>query len=461
MLLPHFRIGAALLQELYYIRFESLLRGTRPPEEDRYILFGMRIRLVLLTLVISSLLSAHKPGWSGLAEVNPPADPATTRPIALVGATLIDGSGGPVITDSTVIVRGGRISEVGKRGDVAIPSSAQRIDVADNFLLPGMFDAHFHSHDKQRLDRLLNAGFTSLRDPGRPLPIYLEGFLHPRRRLPRTFLTGPHFDQKPHAHPHNAVHLGTAEEVRELIDQLIDGGASAIKIYYRLPLDLIPAACEQADRHGVPVTAHLELIRADAAIRAGLDGIEHTTSVGTTIAAEADAHEFERAVAADNKARDEGRYRLWSRIRLENNPKVDAFLALMVERGTYLVPTLRPFEPTGDKVTEESLAGFEKMQRFTRMAFEAGVPVLSSSHGPTPEGNWREFELLVDAGFTPKEALETAMLPAARFFGAAERLGSIDAGKAADLVLLSADPTADIKNVRKVARVMLNGVWVE
>lgn len=417
----------------------------------------MRIRLALLTLVASSLLSAA----SGLKEVNPPPVPDTDRATAIVGATLIDGRGGPVLYDSAVIVRGDRIAAVGKQGEVKIPSDAQRIDASGRFLLPGMFDAHFHTHDKQRLDRLLPAGFTSLRDPGRPLPIYLDDFLHPRRPLPRTFLTGPHFDQKPHAHPRNAVHLETAVEVRKRIDQLIAGGASAIKIYYRLPLDLIRVVCEQADRHGVPVTAHLELVRADAAIRAGLDGIEHTTSVGTALAAEADAREFEQAVTAENEARDKGRYRLWSRIDLNDNPKVDALIKLMIERGVYLVPTLRPFEPVGDKVTEESLAGFEKIQRFTRMAFEAGVPVLSSSHGPTPEGNWREFELLVDAGFTPKEALETAMLPAARFFGAAERLGSIEVGKAADLALLSADPTADIINVRKVARVMLNGVWLE
>lgn len=421
----------------------------------------MRIRLVLLSLAVSFLLSAATPVWRGLQEVNPPPAPDTDRPIAIVGATLIDGRGGPVLTDSAVIVHGNRITAVGKKGDIEIPSDAQRIDAAGRFLLPGMFDAHFHTSEKLRIDRLLPAGFTSLRDPGRPLPVYLDDFLHPRRPLPRTFLTGPHFDQEPHAHPHNAVHLETAGEVRKVIDELIEGGASAIKIYYRLPLDLIGAACEQAGRHGVPVTAHLELVRADAAIRAGLDGVEHTTSVGTALASEADAREFEQAVTADNAARDQGRYRLWSRIDLESNPKVGAFIKLMIEQGVYLVPTLRPFEPAGDKVTEESLAGFEKIQRFTRMAFEAGVPVLSSSHGPTPEGNWREFELLVDAGFTPKEALETAMLPAARFFGAAERLGSIEAGKAADLVLLSADPAADIKNVRKVARVMLNGVWLE
>lgn len=421
----------------------------------------MRIRLALLALAVGSLLSGATPGWSGLKEVNPPPGPDTDRPIAIIGATLIDGRGGPVLADSAVIIRGGHIAAVGNRGDIEVPADAERIDGAGRFLLPGMFDAHFHTGRKERLDLLLPAGFTSVRDPGRPLPVYLADFLHPQRPLPRTFLTGPHFDQEPHAHPHNAVHLGTAGEVRKQIDQLIDGGASAIKIYYRLPLELIRAACEQADRHGVPVTAHLELVRADAAIRAGLDGVEHTTSVGTALASEAVAHEFEQAVTADNAARDKGRYRLWSRIDLDNNPKVDAFIKLMLDRGVYLVPTLRPFEPVGDKVNEESLAGFEKIQRFTRMALEAGVPVLSSSHGPTPEGNWREFELLVDAGFTPKEALETAMLPAARFFGAAERLGSIEVGKAADLALLAADPTADIKNVRRVERVMLNGVWVE
>jgi len=418
------------------------------------------MRFALLALLFPALVAAAEPqSWAALEEANRPE--AGEKTIAIVGATLIDGRGGYPVRNATVIVEGDRIRAAGPDATLTIPPGAELVDAHDLYLLPGMLDAHFHTHDKQRLDRLLAHGFTAARDPGRPLPVYLDDFFDPKRPLPRTFLTGPHFDQKPHAHPHNAVDLQTAQAVRNRIDQLVAQGASAIKIYYRLPLELIRAACERADSYRIPVTAHLELVRADDAIRAGLDGIEHTTSLGTALASETDGRAFERSVEADNEARRQGRYRLWSRIDLDGNPKVDALIELMLEHGVYLVPTLRPFEPVGEDANYESRTGFAKMQQFTRMAFEAGVPVIASSHGPTPEGNWREFELRGDAGLSEKDALHTALLPAAQFFGAAERLGSIEAGKAADLVLLRADPLQDINAVREVEKVMLNGVWVE
>ena len=360
-----------------------------------------------------------------------------------------------------MVVAGGAIAAMGRRGDVEIPAEARRVDATGQFLLPGMLDAHFHTSRTERVSGLLSAGFTSFRDPGRPIPVY-ERLLDPARPMPRAFLTGPHLDQEPHAHPHNAVDLRTADEVRRLVKQLHADGASAIKIYYRLPLDLIRATCEEADKLGIPVTAHLELVRADAAIRAGLDGIEHVTSLGTALASETDAREFERGVRSDNAFRQDGRYWLWSQLSLEGNPKVDALLRLMLERGVFLTPTLRPFEvrPGGEGVTDEKLAGFAKMKHFTAIAARAGVPIVASSHGPTPEANWRELELLVESGLSPLDALSSAMAVASRFLGTEGRLGTIGVGQPADLVLVDGDPVADISAIRRVSHVMLNGAWI-
>lgn len=417
------------------------------------------IRRLSFLLAFAGALIAQSNSWSGLAEINPPSPEQGQT--AIIGATLIDGTGTPAVANAVVLVQNGNITAVGPRPEIKIPPDANRIDASGLYLLPGLMDAHFHTGNPNRMDALLDGGVTAFRDPGRPLDVYDE-WLATDRSLPRAFLTGPHFDQTPHAHPKNAVDLQTSDAVAAEVDRVVKRGASAIKIYYRLPLDLIRAACERADHHGVPVVAHLELVRADDAIRAGLDGIEHITALGTALAEEDDARAFENGVRNNNAFRENGRYWLWSRLKFEGNPKVRSLLDVMVERGTYLTPTFIPFEvqPGDDKATPEKHAGFAKMMEFTAIAHRAGVPVIASSHGPTPESNHHELELLVHAGLSPMEAIQTATGQAAPFFGAAERLGTIEQGKVADLVLLSEDPLADISAVRAVRRVMLAGKWV-
>lgn len=417
------------------------------------------IRLASVVLILSAALIAQSATWNGLLEVNPPS-PASGR-TAIVGATLIDGTGGPPVPNSVVLIRDARIEAVGPRSQIEIPSDAERVDASGLYLLPGLMDAHFHTNRPDRIDALLDGGVTSFRDPGKHLKPY-EDWLRADRPLPRAFLTGPHFDQTPHAYPQNAVDLQTQDAVNAEVDRVVERGASAVKIYFRLPVALIRAAAQRGDHHGIPVTAHLELVRAEDAIRAGLDGIEHITSLGTTLADEADARTFEKGVDNDNAFRGNGRYWLWNRLQFEGNSQVRPLLDLMVEQGTYLTPTLIPFEvqPGDDDATPEKLAAFAKMMEFTAIAHRAGVPVIASSHGPTPEANHHELELLVEAGLSPMEAIRSATGAAAPFFGAAERLGAIQKGKAADIVLLSEDPLANISAVRAVERVMLAGMWV-
>ena len=421
-------------------------------------------KLFLVTLITSSLLAQAPVRWSGLKEVNRPIEPSSERLLAIVGATLIDGHGGPPVEDSVVLIRGSEIIAVGPHSTTSIPSGAKQFDAAGRYLLPGFFDSHFHFGQNigPRLPAVLLAGgVTSFRDPGRPLEVY--SFLHETARsMPRAFLTGNHLDQEPPEFPRNAIILSTPNEVRSTVNRFVDAGASGIKVYYRLPLNLIRTACEAADRRAVPVMAHLEVVRADDAIRAGLDGIEHVSSLGTSLATPEHARAYEEEVATAKANRIREWYRLWSPMDFAHNPRLQPLLDLMLAEQVYFSPTLRPYEiKTGDRnATPERVAGFEKMVEFVGIAHRAGVPMTVASHGRPPEAYAREMELLVQAGLSPMDVIVAATRNGARYFGAQDRLGSIEPGKLADLVLLPENPLENISAVRSVERVMLNGNWI-
>jgi imidazolonepropionase-like amidohydrolase len=330
-----------------------------------------------------------------------------------------------------------------------------------------LIDAHFHLDGDEGLPSLfLSHGVTSVRDPGAWMEAY-DGARQSGRPLPRLFLAGPHLDNAPPAYPNDAFIVRDAEETRLAVNRFVGQGASVIKVYFRLPLGLIRVAVETAHARGVPVTAHLEIVDAADAIRAGVDGIEHVTSFGTALLPPREAEKYRQAMLADNNARREGRYKVWSELDL-NAPRVHPLLALIAQRGTFVSPTLAVFEKqAGDKeATETHVRAFSQMLKFVGMVKRAGGRVVVGSHSSVPhaERGWayqRELELLVASGLSPTEALVAGTMQNARFFRIADRLGSIEAGKLADLILIDGDPLKDLAALRRIKRVMLNGKWVE
>lgn len=400
-------------------------------------------------------------------ELNPPPVRASSRAVAIVGATLIDGRGGKPVPDSVVVVQGEKIVAAGPRASTAIPKDAEVFDATGLTLLPGLMDAHFHIERDYELPRLfLVHGVTSVRDPGQWIHVY-EPIRQSALPQPRCFVSGPHLDCPPHAYPRDAFTVTNAETTRAAVNRFVEEGASHIKVYFRLPLDLIRVACAAAHARGVPVTAHLELVDADQAIRAGVDGIEHVTSFGTALAEPAEAERFRAAVARDNEARRRGRYELWSKLDLANSPRVKPLLDLLVQQKTFVSPTLAVFERRpGDKGTTDMEArAFANMLRFVGLVHRAGGTIVVGSHSSVPKAprGWayhRELELLVECGLTPLEAITAATWNNARFFGVEHRLGSVAPGRLADLVLVAGDPLTDLQALRRVRRVMLNGQWV-
>ena len=404
---------------------------------------------------------------AGLREVNPPLDPHPESMIAIVGARLIDGRGGAPIENSVVLIRGQKIIAAGPADRVPLPDGGPKVVEARGMtIVPGLLDSHFHSSGRIEIaQKFLRNGVTTARDPGAWIEKY-EPVLQSKEPMPRLFLTGPHLDQPPPAYPNNCLLLHTPDEARDAVDRFVQQGASAMKVYFRLPLPLIAEVCRAADAHGIPVTAHLELVDADAAIEAGIDGVEHVTSVGTAVAEPAVAERFRAAVTARNDARDDGRYELWSTVDL-SSPRVKRMVELMAARRTVLSPTLLCFERrTGEKSADDvKVTGFKRMLGFVGLCADAGVPVAVGSHTmlgrePGGQGLQREMELLVEAGLKPMKVITAATLGNARFFGCEDRLGTIEPGKLADLVLIEGDPAQDISAMRQVRRVMLNGSWV-
>lgn len=415
---------------------------------------------VILATAVDAAVAAD------LHEVNPPAPPRAGRTLVLTGARLIDGRGGPPIEDSAVIVRGTKIIAAGPRAAVSVPPEALAVSLEGKTILPGFVDSHFHSVNDLALPaRFLAHGVTAIRDPGHPIRFY-QAVKLAEQPLPRAFLTGGHLDGFPPIWPQEASIVKTPRQAAAAIDEHVARGASGIKIYFRLPLDLFPTVCETADRHGVPVTAHLELVDADDAIRSGVDGIEHITSFGTALALAEPAAEFKSAIEANPGARRDFRYRLWANLDLDSGRAAE-LCQLVVSRNIYVSPTLAVFERrAGDRnVTEMHVSGFQQMLRFAGMCHRAGATLVAGSHSHVPHADTgfafqRELELLVEAGLTPLEAITAGTWNNAKFFGAERRLGSVEPGKLADLVVVAGNPAEDIRATYDVRYVMLNGSWV-
>jgi len=227
----------------------------------------------------------------------------------------------------------------------------------------------------------------------------------------------------------------------------------------------VKVAIETAHARGVPVMGHLEIVDARDAIRAGIDGIEHATSFGTALLPLRDAEKYRQSVSADNNARREGRYQVWNSINL-NTPQAESLFKLIVDHGVVVSPTLAVFErQRGDKdTTDIHVHAFKQMEAFVGLANKAGAKIVVGSHSDVPHAKrgWayqRELELLVESGLTPMQALVAGTMENARYFHIADRLGSVEASKLADLVLVEGDPSKDISNMRRIKRVMLSGIW--
>ena len=399
---------------------------------------------------------------------------------------------GRVTARATVFVRGGRITAISAGANRGGVPARRDVSGAGLTLMPGLIDAHVHVTD-WALPLLLRYGVTTVRDlhnePGYILPLALEDA--PDR--PHIIAAGALIDGAG-SFWMNARMVSTIPDARAAVREQVAAGVGVIKVYTRLHLALVDAIVQEARARGVPVAAHLGKTTAIGAARAGVSSIEHLSGI-----ADAASDQPGRLFAAhdDFLGGWTAFEREWPRL---DPARLDDVARTLRGSGVVIVPTLALHEafsrladpdlrrdPALSGVpphvlegewdpkdimgragwTAETMAAFKQalpvMQRFVASYVRMGGRVVAGTDTPqqfvVPGASLhRELQLYVAGGLTPAAALKTATADAADLLGVSDRTGTVDVGKDADLVLLDADPLADIAATMHVRLVVRGGV---
>jgi imidazolonepropionase-like amidohydrolase len=394
----------------------------------------------------------------------------TNQPIALTGGTLIDVTGKPATPNSVVVVQGDRIVAAGPRASVKLPNNAKVIDVSGKFLLPGLWDMHAHLYQAEFGPTYLAAGITTAGDVGNDMEFGtgLRNAAKDKRGLgPRILLAG-YIDGKNGGFD---VQVETPEEARAAVQRYKTAGYEQIKIRDNVKLETLKAICAEAHRLGMTVTGHVpQGMNALQAVEAGMDQISHINYVLTGFFPRRDRNSPPVTINL-------------------NAPNVVNALKFFKEHGTVIDPTdavlelmLRPlnvpietFEPGATRVPAELKVQINKkgeaaeqaeglrmvldvLLKITGALHRAGVPIVAGTDVGVPGHTLhRELELYVKAGMTPLEAIQAATITPARVMKLDNEVGTIQAGRRADLIVLDANPVENISNIRKVRLVMTQG----
>ena len=339
------------------------------------------------------------------------------RVLVLDHARVIDGTGEAAEDDVRLTIRDDRIQSVGPGGKGDVPDGAVRLDLAGRTVMPGLIDLHFHVEKDPKLAlRQLANGVTSFRDPGQWIEQYESLRALIAAEQPAGAADGPHRA----AHRRRAVPRTQRIRTSRAIPRRRAVRRSGTSPTAPPPSRSI-SGCRWRARgrsstvcraHEVPCTAHLEILDAREVLRAGLDGIEHITSFGTSVVPRRRAEQYRQEVLRDNDARRDGRYALFAGAALDA-PDASALYEVLRSRRPFVNPTLAVFEVRPERkraqahiAAEIDLRGFAAMKRLTLEAFRHGARITLGGHSDVPfadrgEAPWRELELLVESGLTP------------------------------------------------------------
>jgi imidazolonepropionase-like amidohydrolase len=399
--------------------------------------------------------------------------------VAYVHARLVDGTGAPAVADAVVVVDRGKIIAAGPRAKVAVPAGARSIDAAGNTIVPGLWDMHAHFEQVEWGPVYLAAGVTTVRDCGNELDFIraIRDTLDAGKGIgPRVLLACIVDGDGPSSL--GTERLRSPDEIPALIAKFKAAGCAQVKIYSSLDPKLIHPLSVAAHAAGMTVTGHVpSRIGAVKAVEAGLDQINHIQFVLREFAA-ADlplterGAKLERAYDAFDPSTPAARkLAAWF---AAHHVVLDPTLALRelglpraelakVEPGlaTLPPPLAAAFADSGvhDPNAARLRQSLDKMIALVGVLHKAGVTIVAGTDQAVPGHSLhRELELYVQAGFTPMEALQAATLVPARVMKQDKLLGTVEAGKRADFLLIDGDPLADIRALRRVRVAVASGV---
>jgi imidazolonepropionase-like amidohydrolase len=412
--------------------------------------------------------------------------------VAITHAKLIDGSGGPATNDQTIVIRGEKIAAVGSSASVAVPAGARVIDATGKTIIPGLIGLHDHMYyggmkfmgvSYPRL--FLSAGVTTIRTTG-SVDAYQE--LNLKRLIdsllipgPEIVVTGPYL-QGPGPGP-GAMHpLSGPEDARRMVRYWAEEGVTWFKAYTQISRADLAAAIDEAHKRGVRVTAHLCSVGFREAVALGIDALEHgmltnseyysgkkpdacpavgdSAIYGSLDINSADVQRTIREMVAHKVAMtstlDVFELSSGSRVPMDQRvldalyPEVSGQVAAFYARG---------------KTTPDSIhrVTFKKAMEFDRAFVKAGG-LLGAGSDPcclsaiAGYGDQRNFELLIEAGFAPEQAIQIMSANGAKILGFDKRLGTIKPGMQADLVLIAGDPIRTPSDIRNTEIVFRRGI---
>jgi len=425
-----------------------------------------------------------------------------SKPLIIHDVTVIDATGAPAKPHQTLIVRDGKIEAIAGSGmGFAGKLPGTHVDGSGKFLIPGLWDMHVHMvfgdwfprGKDVTLPLFIANGITGVRDMGGELDVLQQW----RKEIsagtligPRIVMSGPMLDGPQPRFP-SSIAVKTPEDGRKAVDDLKRRGADFIKLQSLIPREAAFAIADEAKKQGISFVGHVpDAVRASEASNAGQKSFEHLIGIFEGSSPLEDefikgAKTVKQFLATYDPKRAEALFSLLAKNQTWQCP------TLVWERGGNLLDetdfahdTRAKYVPaywkdvTWKRFTEQVKHDFNTDDLATRKAFvakelevvnamhRAGIPFLAGTD--TPPGVYifpgfslhEELQRFVAAGFTPMEALQTATLNPATFLGMEDRLGTIEKGKIADLVLLNANPLEDIRNTQKIEAVVVNGKYL-